>query len=320
MKKHKPIKIIKTKKEIPIFFASDDNYVPFLAVSIKSMLENASKNYKYVIKILHTNISSENIKKIKELQTDYSNIEFVNVSKSLDTLNDKLHTCIYYTQTTYYRLFIPTLYPQYNKALYLDCDIVVRGDISKLYNTKINNNLLGAISDQFVCYYTKVHDYIKNGLGFDKITNYFNAGILVMNLKQLRNFNFETKFAELLQKYKFIVQDQDYLNIICKDKIHYIDESWNTQPCQENIKLENINLIHYNLIWKPWHAEILHGEEFWKYSKLTNFSEEIKQIKDNYTNEMYQNDVSNFDMFMDKIVEEGLNPNNYYNKLIRNEI
>ena len=53
-----------TKKEIPIFFAVDDGYIPFLAVAIQSMVDNASDDNKYLIKVLYTNISVENQKKI----------------------------------------------------------------------------------------------------------------------------------------------------------------------------------------------------------------------------------------------------------------
>lgn len=317
MTKKSNIKICeKKRKEIPIFFAADDNYIPFLAVSIKSMLENASTNYKYVIKILHTNISNDNMKKILKLNSKNVDIEFVDVTNLVNSLNHRLHTCIYYTQTTYFRLFIPNLYPQYKKVIYLDCDIVVRQDISKLYNTNIGNNLLGAATDQFVVYYEKVHNYIYEGLGFDKLQNYFNAGILIMNLKELRAQNFEEKFINLLEKYKFIVQDQDYLNIICKDKVFYIDPNWNAMPCNETLSLNNINLIHYNLIWKPWHADVLYSDEFWKYVNMTQFADEIKEIKDNYSKEKYDEDVSNFNNFMECIANEGKNPNNYYHKFI----
>ena len=48
---------------IPIFFAVDDGYVPFLAVALQSLIENSSKNYYYSIKILYTNINEENKKK-----------------------------------------------------------------------------------------------------------------------------------------------------------------------------------------------------------------------------------------------------------------
>lgn len=309
----------KVKKEIPIFTATDDNYIPFLAVTLQSMLDNSSKDYNYSIKVLNSGISEENIAKIKKFERSNFSVEFVDVRKALEELGLRLHTCIYYTQTTYYRLFIPSMYPQYDKVLYLDCDIVVRSDVAKLYNINIGNKLVGATTDEFVMSFPKIQPYMTKCLGLNKVTDYFNAGVLIMNLKQMREQKFEEQFIDLLAKYKFVVQDQDYLNVICKDKVHYVNGSWDKMPCVEDVDVTKINLIHYNLIWKPWHAEVAYGEEFWKYVDKTEFKDVIHNIRDNYTKEQYQKDVDNFYGFMDKIVEECDNPNNYYNTFVKPE-
>lgn len=311
------MKFKRNLKEIPIFTATDDNYIPFLAVTLESMLANCSNEYNYSVKVLTTTVSEENIKKIQRYNRDNVDIEFVDVRNSLEELGLRLHTCIYYTQTTYYRLFIPSLYPNYDKILYLDCDIVVTGDVSKLYNTNIGNNLVGATSDQFVLCTPKVHSYVKEALGYNKLGDYFNAGVLIMNLKEMREQNFEEQFVDLLARYKFVVQDQDYLNIICKGKVHYINGSWDKMPCGEYTDINKVNLIHYNLIWKPWHAEVSYSDEFWKYVDKTEYAEVIHNIRNNYTEEQYAQDVKNFDGFMDVIVSEVDNPNNYYNLFIK---
>ena len=91
----------KIREEIPIFTATDDNYVPFLAVTLQSLLENASKDYNYAIKILNTGINEDNVSKIKKYESENVSIEFVDMRKALDEVGLRLHTCIYYTQTTY---------------------------------------------------------------------------------------------------------------------------------------------------------------------------------------------------------------------------
>ena len=103
--------------------------------------------------------------------------------------------------------------------------------------------------------------------------------------------NFEEQFVDLLAKYKFVVQDQDYLNVICKNKVHYINGSWDKMPCVENMPLNKINLIHYNLIWKPQKADIPYGDEFWKYADKTEFADVLRNIRKNYTAEQYQKEV-----------------------------
>ena len=64
----------KELKEIPIFFAIDDQYIPFLAVALKSLIENANKDYKYLIKVLHTNVQEEHMKQIKKYEDENVNI------------------------------------------------------------------------------------------------------------------------------------------------------------------------------------------------------------------------------------------------------
>jgi len=304
-------------KEVPIFTATDDNYIPFLAVTLESMRENCSPDYKYVVKVLNSGISAENIEKIKKYESDNISVDFVDVTPSLSKLEQTLHTCIYYTKVTYYRLFITSLFPNYDKALYLDPDIVIRSDVADLYNIDIGNNLVGATTDEFVANWEKVQPYISKGLGFSTHKNYFNAGVLVMNLKEMRRQGFEEQFIDLLAKYKFVVQDQDYLNVMCKDQVHYISGLWDKMPCTEDVDVKDIHLIHYNLIWKPWHAEVPYGDEFWKYVDMTEFKDYIHNIRDNYSAEKYKKDVDNFNGFMDMIVAEGENPNNYYNTFIK---
>ena len=122
----------KFKSEVPIFFAVDDNYIPFLGVALKSLIENSSKEYKYQIKVLYTNVTKTNMEKIKKYESDGVNIEFVDLNSKIKEISHKLYTRDYFSNTTYYRLLIPDLYPEYDKAIYLDSDIDVLKDITKL--------------------------------------------------------------------------------------------------------------------------------------------------------------------------------------------
>ena len=289
------IKTQENKPIIPIFFASDDNYVPFLAVTLQSLEQNANTNYQYNIKIMNAdNISVENkFKLLAEFEKDGFDIEFVDVTPFVEKISSKLHTRDYYSKSTYYRLLIPNMYPQYDKALYLDCDIAVNNSISELFNIDIGDNYVGAIPDQSVLYMCdEFKDYVENRIGVDSFKHYFNAGILVMNLKKLREINFEDIFIELLTSVKFdVAQDQDYLNVICKGHVHFIDETWNSMPLPVDIKRPNRPaLIHYNLSFKPWHLDdLIYEEFFWNYARKTSYIETILNIKRSYTQQMQEN-------------------------------
>lgn len=271
---------------IPIFFAVDDGYIPFLAVTLESLIDNSSKNYYYSVKILHTNVSEENKKKISKYQRNNVNIEFVDLNYYIERVKDKLYTRDYYTKTTYFRLFVPDLYPQYSKALYLDSDITITGDISELYNTDMGSNLVAGVPDGAVQTIDVFKEYVEKVVGVRDYNNYFNAGILVMNLSELRKFKFQEKFLYLLENVKFAVaQDQDYLNRLCKGRVKIIENVWNAMPMPElGIDAEDVKLVHYNLNYKPWHYDdVLYQEFFWKYAKKTEFFDQILKIQRSYT-------------------------------------
>ena len=282
---------------IPIFFAIDDGYMPFLAVALESLIENSSKKYYYSIKVLYTNISEENKKKINKYKRENVNIEFVDLNYYIEKVKDKLYTRDYYTNTTYFRLFIANLYPQYNKAIYLDSDILVLGDIAELYNQDMGDNLIAAAPDDVIQTTKVFQEYAEKVVGVADYRNYFNAGILLMNLDEFRKFDFQNKFLYLLETIKFTVaQDQDYLNRLCKGKVKIIDKAWDTMPIgNETLEEKDLKIIHYNLADKPWHYDnIKYKEYFWKYAKKTEYYNEICKIKENYSEEERFNDMQQF--------------------------
>ena len=278
----------KNIREIPIFFAVDDGYCPFLAVAIQSMIDNSSPENHYSIKVLNTDISRENKDKISKYKRENISIEFVDLNYYIRKVKDKLYTRDYYSKTTYFRLFIPNLYPQYDKALYLDSDIVILDDIANLFDTDLGDNLVAAAPDDVIQFHPVFQTYAEKVVGVADYHRYFNAGVLLMNLHQLRCFKFQEKFIYLLDKIKFsVAQDQDYLNRLCKGRVKLVDRVWNRMPIEDpKIKAEDVKLVHYNLAFKPWHFEdILYKEFFWMYAQETEYFDQIQDIRESYTEE-----------------------------------
>lgn len=283
-----------SNKGIPIFFAVDDGYIPFLAVTLQSLVDNSSSSNQYSIKILHTNVNEENKRKISKYQRENIDIEFVDLNCYVEKVKDKLFTRDYYTNTTYFRLFIPELYPQYDKALYLDSDTVVLADIAELYNTDIGENLVAAAQEGVIQNIKVYQDYVEKVVGVASYKRFFNAGVLLMNLNELRRFQFQEKILYLLSTVKYsVIQDEDYLNRMCKGRVKFVDSTWNKMPIDiDNVKIEDIKLIHFNYVYKPWHFDnVLYGEIFWEYAQKTEFINDIKFIKENYTEEKKNRDI-----------------------------
>ena len=283
-----------SKNIVPVFMAVDDGYIPFLGVALKSVIENSSKENKYEIKILYTKVSEENKNKIKAYETENVSIEFVDLSSKLHEIEDKLYTRNYFSNTTYFRLFIPELYPEYDKAVYIDSDTVTLADIADLYNTDMGDNLIAGIPDGVVQAIPVFQEYVEKVVGVIDYNNYFNAGIIVMNLKALREYKFQEKFLYMLEKIKFeVAQDQDYMNRLCKGRVKLLGFEWNRMPAMGK-REGTINLVHYNLGCKPWYFDdVLYQEYFWKYAKETEFYDEIRAMKSKYTDADKEKDDAN---------------------------
>lgn len=273
------------KGVIPIFYATDNNYLPFLSISLESLWENSSREYEYEIYVLYSELDEGHIEKIMRYnEKEGLHVTFVNVNERLKAIQDKLHMRDYYTATTYFRVFIAGMFPQYDKALYLDCDTVILGDISELYNYDLGDNLLGGAPCEGVNSFDVYKRYVSevDGLNPDY---FFNAGVILMNLKAFREEGFYEQFADLLTKYKFqVIQDEDYLNVICQDRVLRLPRAWNKSPvAPDKLPREDLRIVHYLMTWKPWHYDdIPYQEYFWEYAVRTEFYDLIKGLQDSF--------------------------------------
>ena len=180
---------------IPIYYATDNNFVKYTIVSIYSMIKNASKNYKYHIYILHTEISSEMKNEVLKLGNGNFEISFCDVTDYLKSISDKLPIRDYYSKTTYYRLFIAEMFPELDKAIYIDSDTVVQGDISELYLTDIGDSYVGACHEQAMVQVDEYGTYAEKVVGVSR-HNFFNAGLLLINCDMFRVHFVLDKFIE----------------------------------------------------------------------------------------------------------------------------
>lgn len=273
-------------KEIPIFFSTDDNYIPYLDVAIRSLIENASKQYKYRIIVLNTGLKEDGVRKVKKNENDDFKIDFVDISAEVEAIKSRFKNVYHFSVVTYYRLFISSLFPQYDKVLYLDCDLVVLGDVSKLYNTELGKNILGAAPEQFVQNTKEFRLYAQKALGVNP-DGYVNAGVLLMNLKEFRKCEIEEKFVNLITEYDFDLLDPDqaYLNYLCLGKIHVLPNGWNKEPMPLVCEGKK-NIVHYALYKKPWqYDDVMDGEYFWHYAKQSPFYNEICRNRQNFGEE-----------------------------------
>ena len=291
------------KQEIPVFFTIDDSYAPFLAVALNSAVKHANPGRCYRAIVLHQGLNQANTEKLKALETDNFKIDISPMQADFKALDDRMSNrlrCDYFTLTIYFRLFIPSLFPQYDKGIYIDSDVVLTDDIAKLYDTDIGDNLIGACNDLSIADIPPLVAYTENAVGV-KGKEYINSGVLLMNLKAMRECDLEGHFLNLLSTYHFdsIAPDQDYLNAMCNGKIFYLDEAWDAMPNEARPPLEHTGLIHYNLFSKPWcYDGIQYGDEFWRYAEDSGYIDEIKAYKAAYSDQKKKADSDCLDLLI----------------------
>ncbi len=271
-------------KEIPIFFSTDDNYIPYLCVAIQSLIANASKRFAYRIIVLHTGLNEANVRKVMQNEADGFKIDFTDISEEVKSIKSRFKNVYHFSVVTYYRLFIASLFPQYDKVIYLDCDLVVLGDVAELYHTELGDNILGAAPEQFVQSTQEFRQYARDAVGVDP-DGYVNAGVLLMNLKEFRGCQIEKRFVELITEYDFDLLDPDqaYLNYLCFGKIHVLPNGWNKEPMPLACEGKK-NIVHYALYKKPWqYDDVIDGEYFWRYAEHSPFYGEICERKRNFS-------------------------------------
>lgn len=280
---------------VPIFFACDENYVPYLDVAIISIIKNSSKNNNYEITILESNISKDSKKKILKHSKGNIKINFYDANKVIEPIKEKLPNVFYYGLAAYFRLFIETAFPQYDKIIYLDCDVVLLNDVAKLYETELGDNLVAAAFEQNTNRDPMFTNYVKDIIGIPSHT-YFNSGVMVMNLKEFRNYGVQNRFIDMLTTYNFdsLAPDQEYLNVICHGRVKYLPTGWNKQSFPEAPE-GDLNLCHFALANKPWHyKDTINSEYFWKYAKYSEFYDQILDEFNNFSEEDRRREYEGF--------------------------
>ena len=304
---------------IPIFYACDERFLKYCVVSLHSLVKNASPDRQYRVYILHTDISDAAKETARIPLPENVRLIYEDVSEYLHSIAHKLPLRDYYSKTTYFRLFIADMHPEYKKAIYIDADTIVTDDIGKLYDEELFDSYLGACHEQAMVQVKEYGDYVEQCVGVSRY-NYFNAGLLLINCEQFRTHLLLYRFINLLSEYDFTVtQDEDYLNVICKDRVRFLDQRWNTEVFGEiGYLIEEAHILHYIMFNKPWHyPECPCGELFFRYAAETPVYEQLIEERDAYTAEERKRDMLGYERLLKLAKQETAREDNYLNMLNR---
>ena len=284
-------------KTVHVFFASDERYLPYLSVALTSLSAHAADEYIYDIKILSEDFSNAALEATRDALKDNIKISVYDIKERLSHVKGHLRLRLrdYYSESIYYRMFIPSMFEDLKRAVYLDSDIVLLDDVAKLYFTDIGDKLLGAVTDESVIGVSVFCDYVKRQIGVEDPSEYFNSGVLLMNLDGMREAGIEKTFLDLLRTHNFntVAPDQDYLNLLCRGRVHYLSSGWNKHAIPgTDIASEQLHLIHFNMFNKPWHYDgVPYEEVFWRFAKMSSYAELIEKGKAAYTEDERRRDA-----------------------------
>jgi len=282
---------------LPIVFTCDDFYFKYTSVVIASLLVNQNKNCQYEINIISEYISDEN-KAFAEKQIS----KFSNFSIKFIILEDfdagKFYLNSYMTVSTYYRFYIPQLFKNYERILYLDSDLIVDADISKLAVMDFDDKLAICSPSPFIVDKVKAgndevftREYFQEYLKMPDPTLYFNAGVMLYNLKKMHEIEITEKFFNAIEEIKKpLLQDQDILNSVLSRNggVKMVSSKYNMTKAytitSKRIFLENLKelfgiskkdnwfyIYHYVGKEKPWMEKRIDGLLFEKYAKKSPF-------------------------------------------------
>lgn len=282
-------------KIIPIFFTFDNNYVEPAAVAFYSLLDKAKSDIFYEMYVLHSDITQEKQQLLVDIVNKKGNakLTFINTNGFLNdfwgngsfSFSQANST---FTVDTIIRCFGAKFFPQYEKIIYSDVDIIFVDDISELYEIDMEGKYLAGVKNPF----TKYSDYELSHLKPEHYEmlhdKYIAGGIWVMNLEKIREDNLEEKMLEVINDDTIIKRwnDQDIVNIACEGKVGFIPLNYISYPylidllqkpdfdsdyTREELydSIINPKIIHF-AAGKPWNNNPKYSNLWWTYFNYLN--------------------------------------------------
>lgn len=198
------------KKLCPVVIAYTPNYFIPAAVTLRSLLDSSTDGY-HVICLVTEDIPGRMQHKLERMGGGRLELEYINLGGRLKDV----YIDARYSEAASFRLLLPELLPGYDSVVYMDCDIVVRQDVARLYaDTDLGDNYLGVVFEAPIEGQAERFE----ALGCDP-RRYFNSGFLLMNLRQMREEGVSARLLDACRVDYLEFPDQDALNQVCKGRV-----------------------------------------------------------------------------------------------------
>ena len=252
-------------KHINILVTLDENYIPYCNVMLSSLL-NSNPGYQFTVYLLHTRIPEAALAKTQQIL--YTSGKLVPIQVK-DIGLENAPTTSRYPQEIYYRIFASRYLPEnVDRILYLDPDLIVNGPLCELYDMPMEEYYFAAAS-HIGSFMQKINEI---RLDMEEDSPYINSGVMLMNLKRLREEQNFGEVFEFIEKRKntLILPDQDIISSLYGTKIYALDSfryNMTERLYRKHAAFEkelnidwvrkNSNIIHYCGRNKPWKGNYL---------------------------------------------------------------
>ena len=267
---------MKEIKPIVIVVACDNHYMPLLAGLIKSIEVNHKSAEHIHFYILDDGISSKNKTKLeRSVSRQMFTIFWFENKKVIPEGMNIPYDSSSYPLIIHMRMFIPYFIPhEYEKALYLDVDMIVNDDISVLWNTDLKDHPIGAVIDVRIQRFGNrgaVSNY--NELGFSPETKYFNTGMILMNTRKWREMDLTPAIFKCIDENREFANypDQYGMNVILAGKWLQIDTRWSWSAEEWIPDASLVHFIWRKPIYKTYMFDKRYQDDFFRYLNLTEW-------------------------------------------------
>lgn len=219
---------MRNKSELNILYSCDDNYAPFCGTSMTSLFLNNNEIENMAVWVVDDGISETNKEKLLKTGKKYNRVvHFINSDKMKRFVQEAGMPRYHHSYATYYRFLAPRFLPdELERILYIDSDAIVTGSLKELITINLEDKCVGAVRDYLA------GDLKTIRVGFDKDEDYFNAGVLLIDLAKWKERSYEEKIIHHIKyvRANYTLADQDLLNIILRQDKKIISPRYNLMP------------------------------------------------------------------------------------------
>jgi lipopolysaccharide biosynthesis glycosyltransferase len=228
-------------EEVNVAFTSDRAYLPQTAAMVASLARHADPARRYNLFYLHENIGPRDLDLLASVFVAHPNVTLhaINVAQPFAGAYRARHHAP--SNATYNRFLLFDLLPDVKRLVYLDVDLVLFGDVAELFDTEMGDAPLAAVTDALMTRVlaTRVrtqdpdvpdlYAYLsgKLGLSDDRIAEYFNAGVLVLNFAAMDVGEVGAALKALVAGSRYFFRDQDILNMEFAGRVHHLPARFN---------------------------------------------------------------------------------------------